>query len=108
VCTWPRGVLVGRFPDLTSVAVASPRGCAPKWAANDTRLYYQEFNKLWAVDVSISSAVAFGERELIADLGIPGRNLYDVDERDRIVIARHTYPSRRPPVLLLNWSNALE
>jgi hypothetical protein len=106
-CTWPRGVLVGRYPDFSSVAVASRRGCVPKWNADDTRLYYQELDKLWAVDVQIGVGVALGEREMIADLGVPMRASYDVDRRGRIVIARHGHEDQKAPVLLLNWSGTL-
>ena len=49
-------------------------------------MYYQDFNKLWAVNVDLSEGVAFGRREVIADFGYPASTLFDVDNSGRIVI----------------------
>jgi hypothetical protein len=108
LCTWPGGVLVGRLPDFTSVSIATEEGCTPRWGPGESRLYYQQFDKVWAVDVEIGSGIAFGRRQIVVDLHIPGRDNYDVDSRGRIVFTRHTYDAPRPPVLLLNWMHTLE
>ncbi len=107
LCTWPHGVLVGRFPDFSAVTIASDQGCTPTWSADQTKLYYQDFDKLWVVDVDIGSGISFGEREIVADLGMPSRDVYDVDRSGRIVFARHTYTAPKAPILRVNWDDAI-
>ncbi len=106
-CTWPHGVYVGSFPHATSLSIVTDSGCTPHWGAGDTRLYYQNFNRLWAVNVNIAQGIVFGERELITDLGYPGISLFDIDKIGRIVFARHTDTAPKPPVLMMNWASML-
>ncbi|MFB3106228.1 MAG: TolB family protein, partial [Pseudomonadales bacterium] len=107
-CTWPHGVYVGSFPDVTSLFTVTDAGCAPHWSGGNKRLYYQEFNKLWAVDVNIADGFSFGKRESIADLGYPGVSLFDIDKDGRVVYARHKNTAPKQPVLLMNWASLLE
>lgn len=107
LCTWPQGVLIGRFPSFASFAIATESGCVPKWSPDGTQLFYQDFDTLWSVRTDIGSEVAFGERRKVAELGLPGRGLYDVDDHGRIVVARHSFTDPKPPVLLLNWAEHL-
>ena len=108
VCSMPNGIEVGSFPDMTFVASATDSGCAPHWGNDDTRLYYQDFNKLWAVGVEIKEGIVFGKRELIAELGYPGISLFDIDKNGRIVFARHKDTAPKPPILMMNWMSILE
>ena len=108
VCSMPNGIEVGSFPDMTFVASATDSGCAPHWGNDDKRLYYQDFNKLWAVGVEIKEGIVFGKRELIAELGYPGISLFDIDKNGRIVFARHKDTAPKPPILMMNWMSILE
>lgn len=105
--TWPRGVLVAPFTDNAIAVDATISGHTSKWGDNDSRLYYQDFNKLWAVDVDLTQGIAFGNREPIADFGHPGLQLYDIRE-DQIVIVRHRDLDPKPPVLVMNWDRVLD
>ncbi len=105
LCTWPRGVRVGRLPDFTSIASPAPEGCSPIWGADDSLLYYTENVKLWSVDAEFSAAsVSFGKRRVVADLGLPGRFQFGVDQSGRVAFVRGRYDAPKPPVLLLNWN----
>jgi hypothetical protein len=108
-CTWPRGIQVGRFPEISSTTTLTDSGCTPHWGDGDTRIYYQNFNKLWAVSVekNIEQGPVFGNSEFIADLGYPGISLFDIDHSGRIVIARHRDTAPKHPVLLINWESKL-
>ena len=109
LCTWPRGVLVGKMPNVSSISVAAPGGCHPRWSGDGSKLYYSEYDKLWVVPVdSKASSIVFGKREVVSDFGLPGRFQYDVDQDDRIAIIQGSYDSPKPPVLMLNWRHKLD
>jgi Tol biopolymer transport system component len=109
LCTWPRGVLVGKLPNFSSISVAAPGGCQPRWSSDGSKLYYAEYDKLWVVQVdSKASNIVFGKREVVFDFGLPGRFQYDVDQDDRIAIIQSSYDSPKPPVLMLNWRHKLD
>jgi len=109
-CTWPHGIKIGSFAELSSSSTLSDSGCTPHWGNDDTRIYYQSFNKLWAVSVQEKNEQGpiIGEAELVADLGYPGISLFDVDQSGRIVLARHEDTAPKPPVLVINWESALK
>jgi hypothetical protein len=106
--TWPRGVLVAPFADDTIAVTATVSGHTSNWNNDNSRLYYQDFNKLWAVDVDLSAGVSFGKRDVIANLGYPSPDLYDVDKNGRIVFVRHRNLESHPPVLIMNWERMLD
>ena len=107
--TWPRGVQIRRFVDgdavITDVSVS---GHTSRWGNDDTRLYYQDFDTLWAVGVDLTQGVALGKKERIADLGYPGTKQYDIDKSGRIVIARHEDSDPKQPVHMTNWTSMLD
>ncbi len=107
-CTWPRGVVVGRYPNFGAATVVSETGCFPQWAPDQKRLYYQEANALWSVEASTGESAAFAKREFIAELGLQSYMRYDVDAAGRIVIARYTHADPKPLVLLVNWANQFQ
>ena len=106
-CTWPRGVIVGDFPDLTYTMTPSETGCLPRWGPSDEHLYFQQANKLWKIPTEIGDTITFGETELVADLGFASARAYDIDQDGRLVLARQYFDSPKPPVLLGNWRSAL-
>lgn len=106
-CTWPRGVIVGDFPDLASTMSPSETGCSPRWGPSDEYLYFQQDNKLWRKPADIGNTITFGETEFVADLGFRSARAYDIDQDGRIVLARRYFDSPKPPVLLGNWRSAL-
>ncbi len=106
--TWPRGVQIAPFLDDAIVTDVSISGHTSRWGDDDTRLYYQDFNKLWAVDVDLTQGVALAKREKIADFGYPGNDQYDIDKSGRIVFVRHEDSDPKPPVLMVNWINMLD
>jgi hypothetical protein len=107
LCRWANGpVYVGPYPDLGSVTVATTVGCTPKWSADATRLYFQDLDSLWVMPARVSSnGIVFGERELVAELGVWSRKAYDVDARGRMLVTYNGFPDARPPVLVVNWQN---
>lgn len=107
-CIWPCGVFVGRFPGFDSVATVSESGCGPVWGPGDTRLYYYDFDRVLAVDVTMGRGVKFGAPEVVAESGYPGRQIYDVDARGRVVFIRDSDTDPKPPVLMTNWTSMLE
>lgn len=108
-CTWPSGIQVGSYPEVSTTTTLTDSGCIPHWGNNDTRIYYQNFNTLLATSVekNIGQGPVFGEPEFVADLGYPGLSLFDVDPGGRVVIARHKDTAPKPPVLLINWESKL-
>ena len=106
-CTWPRGVIVGSFPNLTSEMTASETGCSPRWGPSDEHLYFQRDNKLWRIPTEIGKTITFGETELVADLGVADARAYDIDQDGRLVLARRYFDSPKPPVFLGNWRSTL-
>lgn len=107
-CTWPRGVIVGSFPDLTYTMSPSETGCLPRWGPSDEHLYFQRDNKLWRLPAEIGNTITFGETELVADLGIFGSApAYDIDQDGRLVLARRYFDSPKPPVVLGYWRSTL-
>ncbi len=108
-CTWPEGVRVGRYPQMAAITTVSPTGCTPIWSHDDSRLYYREFDKLVAVDVTFGQGIAFGEPETVANFGTPaGRRLYDIDSKGRLLLVRENLTEPQPPVLVTNWLPATE
>jgi hypothetical protein len=93
-------------PDFPTLATVS--GHTSNWNNDDSRLYYQDFNKLWAVDIDLSAGVAFGKRDVVADFGYAYGDLYDVDKNGRIVFVRHRNLESHPPVLIMNWEHMLD
>jgi Tol biopolymer transport system component len=106
-CTWPRGVIVGNFPDLTYEMSPSKTGCSPRWGPSDEHLYFQQANKLWRIPTEIGDTITFGETQLVADLGIGTARAYDIDQDGRLVLARRYFDSPKPPVVLGNWRSTL-
>jgi hypothetical protein len=41
ICTWPKGIVVGRLPDFSSITPAVVDGCAPGWGPGNSSLYYE-------------------------------------------------------------------
>ena len=106
-CTWPRGVIVGSFPGMTYTMKPSETGCSPRWGPADEHLYFQQDNKLWKIPTEIGDTITFGERQLVADLGFASVRAYDIDQDGRLVMARQSFDSPSPPVLLGNWRSTL-
>jgi len=105
LCTWPRGILVGKLPGFTSIATPSNEGCFPRWSNDGSKLFYQDYDRLWAVETKpTASGVALGGRSVVAELA-PGRWPYDLDKSGRLVLVRSQYDNPSPPVLLLNGVN---
>jgi hypothetical protein len=103
LCTWPRGILVGKLPGFTSIVTPSTQGCFPKWSSDDAQLFYQDYDRLWTVETRVTpSGVALGARSVVAELA-PGRGQYDVDKYGRVILVRRQFDNPSPPVLFLNW-----
>jgi len=108
-CTWPSGIRIARFPEPTGVVVASESGCAPKWAPDGSRLYYQDDGAVFSIDVALGERPTLGERRRIAFAGFPsGFPRFDVAADGRIVLARTVYDDAKQPVLLVNWQRLLD
>jgi sugar lactone lactonase YvrE len=106
LCTWPRGILVGKLPGFTSISNPSTQGCFPKWSSDGSHLFYQDYDRLWTVETKpTKSGVAFGARNVVTELA-PGRvGQYDIDKSGRLILVRSQFENPSPPVLLLNWFN---
>ncbi len=104
LCTWPRGILVGKLPGFTSIATPSTEGCYPRWSDNGSKLFYQDYDRLRAVETKpTTSGVALGARSVVSELAPGARWPYDVDKSGRLILVRSQYDNPSPPVLLLNW-----
>jgi hypothetical protein len=103
LCTWPRGILIGKLPKFTSIATPSTQGCFPKWSNGGSHLFSQDYDRLWKIETKLTpSGVALGARNVVAELA-PGRGQYDVDKSGRLILVRRQFENPSPPVLLLNW-----
>jgi hypothetical protein len=103
LCTWPRGILIGKLPQFTSIATPSTQGCFPKWSNGGSHLFSQDYDRLWKIETKLTpSGVALGARNVVAELA-PGRGQYDVDKSGRLILVRRQFENPSPPVLLLNW-----
>jgi len=109
LCTFPRGLFVGQFPDVAYPSLVDEEGCNPNWGDNNRQLFFSKRRELWAVEVDYTSAIQFGEPRLIANLGERhNAPLFDVDNSGRIVMAQFSYPPAKPAVVVMNWQAILD
>lgn len=109
LCTYPRGLFVGQFPDVTFPSLVDEEGCNPKWGDNNRQLFFSKRRQLWAVAVDYTAPIQFGEPRSIANLGERhNAPLFDVDNSGRIVMAQFSYPPAKPAVVVMNWQTVLD